>query len=514
MNPPDSAAVIAFEAVARAAESADAPWSVPDMCLMRAELTPPPPLPNFLPPRWSAWLATTAECAGAAPDYVLGALLAGAASLIGNARWGSPWRGWAEPPALNVALVGPPSSGKSPAMDTPIADLTWIETGLNLDWRERCRKHAAEVAEAREHRSLWEREMKTAAKDGLPPPEMPAKAQEPDAIGRRRVFSTEPTTEKAARLSALNPHGLLLVRDELAGWVGSMDRYSSAAGGDRAFWTQSHGGRPWTPDRVKDGDAEISVPHLLWSVLGGIQPDRLASLLLKGDDDGLAARFLYFWPAGRKPTRPNVAPSPEWARDALHRLRRLPWQAPEPIVLPFSRAAANCLQAWREEVAAKEEGTFGLFLSWLGKLPGMALRLAVTLEHLAWTEREEADPPAEIGEAAISAAADLLEGYAVPMARRAFGAAALPEPERDARRIARWLVHRQPMPEAINARELRRMADGPGIADAARTEAALVELAGAGWVRRPPLSRAGLGGRSRADWSINPALREARYGLA
>jgi hypothetical protein len=38
-----------------------------------------------------------------------------------------------------------------------------------------------------------------------------------------------------------------------------------------------------------------------------------------------------------------------------------------------------------------------------------------------------------------------LSEYVVPMARRAFGEAALPEPERDARRLARWYL-RQPHP--------------------------------------------------------------------
>jgi hypothetical protein len=72
------------------------------------------------------------------------------------------------------------------------------------------------------------------------------------------------------------------------------------------------------------------------------------------------------------------------------------------------------------------------------------------------------------------------------MARRAFGQAALPQAERDSRRLARWLLLRQPVPTTLNVREVRRMADGQGIPDAARLEAALHELAALGWVRRRP----------------------------
>ena len=130
--------------------------------------------------------------------------------------------------------------------------------------------------------------------------------------------------------------------------VGSrnMDRYSSGRGGDRAFWLQGYGARPWTPDRVKDGDNPINVPHLLWGVLGGIQPDRVASQLLAGDDDGLAARLIYTWPAPLPPRRPTVAANHAQAVDALLRIFTLPWVPPEPVGVPFTERAAEALQSW------------------------------------------------------------------------------------------------------------------------------------------------------------------------
>ena len=54
---------------------------------------------------------------GSDVDYVVGTLLAVAASLIANVRWGSPWKGWKEPTHLFVMIIGLPSMGKSPAMD-------------------------------------------------------------------------------------------------------------------------------------------------------------------------------------------------------------------------------------------------------------------------------------------------------------------------------------------------------------------------------------------------------------
>lgn len=497
---------------------APVPWPAPDMTLATARAAPAPTLPlgDVFPGGWAEWVPEAAEAAGAPPDYVGCALLAVAGGLIGNARWAQPWGEWREPPALNTALIGRPSSNKSPGLDALVGPLAELEEAENADHAERRREWHTLAAAAALRREAWQRDVKEAVKQGHAPPRMPAEAEEPAAPQRRRLMSTDPTVEKAARLSAANPRGLVLVRDELAGWVAGMDRYGAGAGGsDRAFWLQAYGGRPWAPDRVKDGDAEVSVPHLLWGIVGGIQPDRLASSLLTGDDDGLAARFIYTWPDPRKPTRPRPTPGLARGRAWLARLRALPWRPPEPVVLPFAEAARCVLQDWRETVAGMEDGAAGLLLSWLGKLPGFAVRLALVLEHLDWAAGPDgAEPPGEVGEVALLRAVTFLDGYAAPMARRAFGEAALPQAERDGRQLARWLLKQHPRPEVVNVRALRRMAGGPGIADAPRLRAALDELAALGWVRPAPAREGGTAGRTRDDWAINPALAGAARDVA
>jgi hypothetical protein len=184
------------------------------------------------------------------------------------------------------------------------------------------------------------------------------------------------------------------------------------------------------------------------------------------------------------------------------------------VLVPFSDRAQATLQEWREEVARMEAGASGLFLSWIGKLPGFAVRLAVIFAYLTWAAEGTGDPPTQVGEADMLRAITILAEYFVPMARRAFGEGVLPQEEQDARRLARWLLRRQPVPSTLNVRELRRRADGPGISKAACLEAALHELASFGWVRQAPPSRAGLGGRSRNDWLVNPAVARGTHGLA
>ena len=494
---------------------ADADWPPAQLDLATADPVPPPAFGLALfSPLWASWIARAAEGAGAPPDYVGCALLGVAGAAIGNSRWGSPWEGWRHPPVVNVACIGLPSAGKSPAINAVAEPLAAREADLNDDFKERMREHRTAAQAAKERRALWEAEVKAAVKENRPPPPEPPGAAEPARPCKRRLCSTDPTAEAARDLSAANPRGLLLHRDELAGWIGSMDRYGKGgAGSDRAFWLQSYEGGRWTSDRVKDGEDGRDVPHLTWGIVGGIQPDRLASILLSGDDDGLSARFIYAWPA----PLPDVSDPPAgkllpFALGAkLRRLHNLP--IPEdgaPVVLPFAPEAVDALQDWRREVKRMESDATGLFLSWLGKLPGMAVRLAVVFAHLEWLARPDGAPPPEAVEFdAIAPALGFLESYAVPMARRAFGEAAMPEAERDARRLARWLRRQTPMPSTLNARALRRQAHGPGISTPARIEAALAELAELGWVR-PAAAREGGGkGRQRGDWAVNPGLREA-----
>jgi hypothetical protein len=489
-------------------------WPRLDTSIATRDPLPAPDLPlaDVFPPAWAEWIARAAEAKGAPPGYVATALLAIAGGLIANARWAEPWADWAEPPVVNVALVGAPSAGKSPALDVLMQALVAIEADDNTDLQQRRREHATAKLAAETRRAAWEKDAKAAVAMKTPPPTMPADADEPDAPQRRRIVSTDPTVAKAERMSAANPRGLILVRDELSGWIAGMERYSG--GGDRQFWLQANGGRPWMPDRVKDGDAEIAVANLTWSIVGGIQPDRLASAMLQGDDDGMAARFLYCWPEAVAPRRPPPGRSLGDVRVWLGRLHHLPWAPAAPVLVPFTEAARVVIQEWREQAAVMEAAASGLFLSWVGKLPGFAARLAVIFAHLAWCATGRGDPPADVTEADVLRAVVFLQDYAVPMARRAFGEAALPQAERDSRRLARWLLRQSPRPAVLNARDLRRIADGPGLPDAARVEAALQELAALGWVREAAPNRAGRGGRSRADWVVHPDLTGGSRELA
>ncbi|MFC3053226.1 DUF3987 domain-containing protein [Kordiimonas pumila] len=262
-------------------------WPAPDMTILDRE-APPPAFPlEIFPPALADWVIKTARSKSSPIDYVAATVLTGCASLIGSSRRVSPWVGWKEPIILWSMLVGSPSAGKSPAMDPVLSVLCTIEGDSLTDHAEALRLYETNKMEADLVRSAWERKAKDAVDAGGSPPILPVAAKAPDMPVRKRLTVRDATIE--ALLAALKgqPKGLLMVRDELAGWFASFDRYSGSKGGDRALWLEAYGGRPYTLDRVKNGGTPFHIPSLAIAVIGGIQPDRLQSCLLKGDDDGL-----------------------------------------------------------------------------------------------------------------------------------------------------------------------------------------------------------------------------------
>jgi hypothetical protein len=107
-----------------------------------------------------------------------------------------------------------------------------------------------------------------------------------------RLRQHDVTIEKVAELlTDAAPKGLLIVRDELLGWIQGMNAYRA---GGRAFWIEAYGGRPYRVER-KSELHPISIPRLAVAVYGGTQPDKFSRLLQEGDD-GLLGRFLLVWP--------------------------------------------------------------------------------------------------------------------------------------------------------------------------------------------------------------------------
>lgn len=479
----------------------------PDLSILNDERPRLPPIDlSYLGPLWTDWISATAEAAGCRVDYPAAALLTGAASLIGNARRVSPWQGWKEPCALWLGMIGRPSDNKSPGLDAVAGLLSALSAELMPSHEDALRSFEAMKAEAREKRELWEGEVKTAVKHGVSAPVMPTDAVEPEPPPEPRLVVGDSTVEALAALLKGNPKGLLVRRDELAGWLASFDRY--AGGGDRQFWLEAFGGRPFQIDRVKHGKGGLRIPALLVSVLGGIQPDRLESLLLRNDDDGLPARFLWVWPERLPPAIPSKAPNNMIALNALRRLRDLQMTVNEygercPVVMPLSEGAIAAFQTWRVDHDAETGDAIGMLAGAYGKMPGLVLRLALILEHLRWAT-EGTQEPQEISAAALCFSCELINSYFKPIANGVFRGISRPKSDRDAATLASWI--RKNRIRQFNAKEVRRTANLPGLKESAAMMSAIEVLKDAHWIIPTGTREGPTVGRAKADFSVNPEV--------
>jgi hypothetical protein len=493
----------------RSPGSEDAAMSEPDLSLVSDELPPPAFDWEAVPEVWRTWVAETAEACAAPPDYVFAALLAIGSAALGNARRVTPKGGWIEPPHLWAALVGNPSSNKTPALAPFIEAARRLERAEEPDHREALSAYARDAAVAQATEDRWKSEIKEAVKAGKPAPDRPAAAEVEDVPPPPRLVVVDSSTEEIQRILAGNPKGLALVRDELSGLIGGFDRYGGA-GADRGFYLETWNGGRYVADRVKFGGKPLRIPFNSLAIVGGTQPDKLAEVL-RGADDGLAARFLYIWPRPVPPNRGRGEGAERRAEilfAALNRLRQLnfdTWLGGDlkPRLLGIDDATFNVLFDLRTEVFTANQHDRGLMAGWRGKNPGRALRIALTLELLAWAATGGLEPE-RVSEKALRQAADYID-YCTAMMTRVMGEMTLGETERHAASVARWILRERPA--EVNGRQLSKLPGFSRLRDPSVRTAVFERLAEAGWMRRA--AGTGAKGRKPDTWTVNPLVFRA-----
>jgi hypothetical protein len=323
-----------------------------------------------------------------------------------------------------------------------------------------------------------------------------------------RLRQADTTVEKMAELLAgAAPKGLLIVRNELAGFLLGMTAYRASG---RQFWLESYDGASHRVERVKFSKA-LLVPHLTVAVHGGIQPDRLAELM-RMPDDGMLARQMMFWPDPIRFRLGQEVPDITFAVEALDKLRvleMLPVHGRlEPIRVPLTADAEPILEDFARQMERRQAATIGLYGSALGKARGLALRLSLVLELLRWAAADadpfHPGPPERISAAAVAGACQLVGDYAMPMALRVYGDARANAREQDITLLARWISTTEPRPAEIHVRHMQKKVRLPGLKDAAAIHAACAGLVDAGWLL--PGNRPNGAARARASYPVNPRL--------
>lgn len=469
----------------------------------------PPEFPvDVLGPVWSKWVIGQAEAAGAPVAYVAVSLIVAAAGLNGNARRVS-HGDWVEPSILWTMLVGNPSAGKTPAIRPIQAILSAFDRDIQAGFPAEEEAHQAKEAIAKLAKDQWEKAVKQALAKGDAAPPMPNEARMPEAPVCPAVVVQDVTPEKLGYLSNASPKGLMMLRDELAGWLGNMNRYSG--GGERQTWLEAYNGDATKIDRVKL-NSSIHINNLSVNVLGGIQPDRLNAIMRDDPDDGLIPRFLFAFPDPVPPRRATRFAPDFDVIEAMRRLYSLRLALVEdtlrPVNWPLTDDAGDRFEQWRLDHHEESKSAEGMAAGSWGKMPGQLLRLALVLELLNWISCPALPEPATVGLASLSGAIELIETFFKPMAKRVLGSAGGSPKIHATKLLATYIVERR-----LTLLETRPIMSGKDCPTLLRKsdymDPACAELVDAGWLKPVTVRAGGTKGRLPKAFEVSHELWNA-----
>lgn len=258
--------------------------------------------PEIIPEPLRDWLRDIAHRMQVPLDFAAVPGIVSIATVIGSKVRIRPKQkdDWTVVVNLWGAIIGDPSLLKSPSIEQATRPLRRLIAQAEESHAERMRQFEIEreIDEAR--RKDVAKQIKAAIADGQDATSLREELGEPlTPPTEKRYLVNDATVEKLGDLLAQNPNGLLLFRDELTGWLRTLDRENNA--NERAFYLEAwNGGQPYTYDRIGRGTTKI--PNTTMSVIGGIQPGPLAAYLEAANAggagaDGLMQRFqLAVWP--------------------------------------------------------------------------------------------------------------------------------------------------------------------------------------------------------------------------
>lgn len=465
---------------------------------------------EMLPEPLASYTFDVAERLSCPPEMVAAPLLVAAGAAIGRGLGIRPKRAdrWTEFPNLWGCTIAPPSSMKSPAQSAALAAVEKLEG----EWRE---EHKALMTEHRPQMEAWEidakaarqQALKAAAKGGSAGDvEIPEPPPEPT---ERRLLVNSATPEKLVAIHAANPRGLLVLRDELAGWLRGFDRPGREP--ERAFYLESWTGQnAYRSDTI--GRGSDFLPAACCAVYGSMQPGTFRAYLQASAEaakqDGLLQRFsLLVWPErtefqlNDKPPDRQAAWRTEQVFRRLADLNRAGLDAGTqdefegPPFLRFEPEAQEAFLEWLENFMRRlpdirPEAFEGHLSKYRKALPALALIFELT----------ESPSPTAVSLRSWKRArqwGDLLESHL----RKVYAPEIRPEVEAAEKILDR--LKKGELPPRFTTRQLHKRAWG-GLGDLETCRAGLELLARLGWLRG---RKADTGGRPSEWWEAHPSTR-------
>ena len=368
-------------------------------------LPPPPPVPlDVFPHRIQEVIQDAARAFNVPASVPACAVLALTSACIGRARGVIIKEGWTPHANLYLCLVGKSGSGKSPCASAILNSVHRVDYQMHAEWKKACEEYQLEQARYLETMRQYR---KGELDDPGPTPEKPK---------RKQIFVDDATVESLTDALADNPRGVLWLRDELAGLILDLDKYSGEKGSTKTRLMSAYDCGPWKTNRINQGRTAY-VEHACLSIFGGIQPGALKDAFCDKDAaTGFLPRFLF--------VRFELNAPPTWTdykfgqsqKDELDRIARnlLAMDFRDdgrPQYVGVSGEAKALYIQWHDRLANEMwMGAGDDESSVLSKLRDQCLRLALLL-HLSGAAQDERNELAPVSAATMDNAIRLADWF-------------------------------------------------------------------------------------------------------
>ncbi len=463
---------------------------------------------QLLPPSLRPWVDDIAELMQLpldAPAAIAVVCLAGSLNRRACIQPKARDTSWIVVPNLWGGVVLPPGFLKSPVLRAMTEPLNRIEAEWRKNFEVEMARYERQLVQAEIEESIWRDKYKRAIKSGAVEPERPAdELQKPV---QQRLVVCDTTYESLQEKMRDNPAGVLVVRDELTGWLSGLEREGRQ--GERQFFlTAWSGDSPYTVDRI--GRGSVHVPHCCLSFVGGIQPARLRSYLVDAledgpANDGLIQRFqILVWPDTSRDwalvDRPPDREAEATAAKVFETLTEL--DADNPRLLQFTPDAQELFAEWLTELEHRLRGNdlHAAVGAHLSKYRSLMPSLALLFELADWAAGHGGGESVSLPHAQQAAAwCDYLESHA----RRVYSC--IVSPAMRATRELAQKIQSKALPRLFTSRDVYRK-QWLGLSTPELVESALAILEDMGWVRKLKADSQALGRPRSARFQVNPRL--------
>jgi hypothetical protein len=195
---------------------------------------------------------------------------------------------------------------------------------------------------------------------------------------------SDSTPESLYQSHKNNPRGIIMLRDELKGWIDDFGRYNKS--GEVANWISSWSEQAMTFNRKSERPMKISDPFIC--IAGGLQPSILPELARDNRAaNGFMVRFCFVYPdkADRPYFHDKELSNSLYDKYDSYVKNLLRINNPEIEYITLSTEANQLYQEfdnWNTDLINSQENEY--MRGMLAKLPIIALRLALVIHYSKW----------------------------------------------------------------------------------------------------------------------------------